>query len=83
MSSNSFYYEYGPESVFNESGEKVADSMEGALTDIITDPNITLATTTSQAAYLAVKPDVITDMEMGDGSANKNKLAKAPVNSTY
>jgi transposase len=82
MSKNTFYYEDGLENVFNENGEKVVDPMEGVLTDII-DPNIVLATITSQAAYLAAKPDDIKDTEMGDGSANKVKLAKAPVNSTY
>ncbi|KAL7332665.1 hypothetical protein PS15p_201688 [Mucor circinelloides] len=77
MSKNTFYYEDGLENVFIENGEKVVDLIEGVLTDII-DPSIILATITSQAAYLAAKPDDIKDTEMGDGSANKVKLAKAP-----
>ncbi|KAI7907211.1 uncharacterized protein BX663DRAFT_411159, partial [Cokeromyces recurvatus] len=51
---NTFYYEDGLENIFNENGEKVVDPMEDVLTDII-DPNIVLATITSQAAYLAAK----------------------------
>jgi hypothetical protein len=46
------------------------------LTDII-DPNIVLSAITSQAAYLAAKPEDIKDTEMEDVPANKVKLAKA------
>jgi hypothetical protein len=76
MSKNTFYYEDGLENIFNENGEKVVDPMEGILTDII-DPNIVLSAITSQAAYLADKPEDIKDTEMEDGPANKAKLAKA------
>lgn len=82
MSKNTFYCEDGLENIFNENGEKVVDPMEDVLTYII-DPNIVLATITSQAAYLVAKPEDIKDTEMEDVPANKVKLAKAPVNSTY
>ncbi|ORE10768.1 hypothetical protein BCV72DRAFT_199018 [Rhizopus microsporus var. microsporus] len=82
MSKNTFYYEDGLENIFNENGEKVVDLVENVLTYII-DPNIVLTTLTSQAAYLAAKPEDIKDTEMEDVAANKVKLAKAPVNSTY
>lgn len=81
MNQNIFYYEDGLENVFNKNGEKVVDPMEGVLTDII-DPNTVLATMTSQAAYLAAKPEDDKDAEMEDAPANKVKLAKAPINST-
>jgi hypothetical protein len=55
--------------------------MGGVLTEII-DPNIVLATITSQAAYLAAKPED-KDTEMQDIPVNKIKLAKSTVNSTY
>lgn len=80
MSKNTFYYEDGLENIFNDNGEKVVDPMEDVLTYII-DPNIVLAITMSQAAYLAAKPEDIKDTEMEDVLANKVKLAKAPVNS--
>ncbi|KAI7898844.1 uncharacterized protein BX663DRAFT_232448 [Cokeromyces recurvatus] len=82
MSKNTFYYEDGLEKIFNENGERVVDPMEDVLTDII-DPNIVLATLTSQAAYLAAKPEDIKVTKMKDVPANKVKLAKSPTNSTY
>lgn len=82
MSKNTFYCEDGLENIFNENGEKVVDPMEDVLTYII-DPNIVLATITSQAAYLVAKPEDIKDTEMEDAPANKVKLAKVPVNSNY
>lgn len=56
--------------------------MEGVLTEII-DPNIVLITITSQAAYLAAKPEDKEDTEMQDIPVNEIKLAKSTVNSTY
>lgn len=82
MSQNTFYYEDGQENICNENGKKAVDPMEGVLTEI-TDPNIVFATITSQAAYLAAKPEDKEDTEMQDIPVNKIKLAKSTVNSTY